>query len=207
MTTPEHLASLDPIFAECLRVGGPLRTVFSRPGGFAGLVRIVFEQQLSTRVADVVWARFETLAGTVTPDRLLSLDDETLRSCGLSRQKILYAKGIAAAVTSGRLDFDALAALPDDDALEALIALKGVGRWTADIYLMASLGRPDVWPVDDLAIKLGVQRLKGWAEKPTRDQLMAVAEPWRPYRSLAARLVWHHYVAVQNAARRPKSEP
>lgn len=207
MTTPEHLASLDPIFAECLRVGGPLRTVFSRPGGFAGLVRIVFEQQLSTRVADVVWARFETLAGTVTPDRLLALDDETLRSCGLSRQKILYAKGIAAAVTSGRLNFDALAALPDDDALEALIALKGVGRWTADIYLMASLGRPDVWPVDDLAIKLGVQRLKGWADKPTRDQLMAVAEPWRPYRSLAARLVWHHYVAVQNTARRPKSEP
>lgn len=207
MTTPEHLASLDPIFAECLRVGGPLRTVFSRPGGFAGLVRIVFEQQLSTRVADVVWARFETLAGAVTPDRLLSLDDELLQSCGLSRQKILYAKGIATAVADGRLDFDALAALPDDAALDTLTALKGVGRWTADIYLMASLGRPDVWPVDDLAIKLGVQRLKGWPEKPSRDQLIAVAEPWRPHRSLAARLVWHHYVAAQTAARRPKSEP
>lgn len=203
--TPEHLASLDPIFAECLRVGGPLVGAFTRPGGFEGLVRIVFEQQLSTRVADTVWNRFAAAAGVVAPDRLLSLDEETLRGCGLSRQKISYARGIAAAVADGRLDFDRLERLSDDEAATELIALKGIGRWTADIFLMAAMKRPDVWPADDLAIRLGVQNLKGWTEKPDRSRLMEVAEPWRPYRSLAARLVWHHYVAVRNAARALKT--
>jgi DNA-3-methyladenine glycosylase II len=203
--TPEHLAALDPMFAECLRVAGPLRTVFSRTGGFGGLVRIVFEQQLSTRVADTVWARFATLAVSVTPERLIELDEAELRACGLSRQKILYAKGIALAVASGDLDFEALEAMEDEEVRDTLTRLKGVGAWTADIYLMASLRRPDVWPVDDLAIRLGVQRLKGWADKPTREALIALAEPWRPYRSLAARLVWHHYVALQAAARQSKS--
>ena len=196
----EHLTALDPIFAESLRVGGPLIRDFSRPGGFPGLLCLIIEQQLSTKVAAALWAKLQGMVGEVTPDAILALADEDLRACGLSRQKIGYARGLARTIADGRLDFDAIHAMDDEEAVAALVALKGIGRWTAEIYLMMALGRPDIWPVGDLAIQLGVQRLKGWAEKPTPAQLLAVAEPWRPHRSLAAKLVWHHYVALQNQA-------
>lgn len=199
----DHLATLDPIFAECLRVGGPTLRDFSRPGGFVGLLRMVMEQQLSTKVALALWEKLRTrLGGVVTPDAILALDDEALRACGFSRQKVGYARGLAEAVASGRLDFDAIHALPDEEAIAELTALKGIGRWSAEVYLMAAQDRPDLWPIGDLAIQLGVQRLKGWDDKPTPKQLMAVAEPWRPHRTIAARLVWHHYVALQEQARR-----
>jgi len=204
--TPEQLASIDPIFAECLRVGGPLRAVFSRTGGFAGLIQIVFEQQLSTQVARVVWERFAAAVGDdVTPSRVNAMDTDAMRACGLSRQKIAYAKGIAEAVIEGRLNFSALQTMTDEDAVRSLVSLKGIGRWTADIYLMAGLGREDIWPVDDLAIILGIQKLKGLAEKPSRAALVGMADPWRPHRTLAANLVWHYYVSVQAAAKRTKS--
>ncbi|MGQ9365295.1 DNA-3-methyladenine glycosylase family protein [Azospirillum sp. ST 5-10] len=197
----DRLAALDPIFAECLRVGGPILRDFTRPAGFPGLLRIVMEQQLSTRVALALWDKLLARLDPVTPEAFLALDDDTLRSCGFSRQKTGYARGIAAAVVSGALDVDAVHALDDEAAIAALSRLKGIGRWSAEIYLMTALDRPDVWPVDDLAIALGVQRLKGWAERPSRAALVAVAEPWRPHRSLAARLVWHHYVALQDRRR------
>lgn len=195
--TPDHLASLDPIFAECIRVGGPLVRDFSRPGGFPGLLRIIMEQQLSTQVALVLWGKLQARLDPVTPDGFLALDEATLKACGFSGRKILYGRILAEAVSSGALDLDALHRMEDEAAIAALVALKGIGRWSAEIYLMSALGRPDVWPVDDLAIQLGVQRLKGWEERPTRAQLLELAEPWRPHRSLAARLVWHHYVALQ----------
>ncbi len=204
----EHLASLDPIFGECLAVGGPVLRDFSRPSGFVGLLRIVMEQQLSTRVAAVLWGKLVAeLGGEPTPGGMLAADEPTLRACGFSRQKIGYARGLAAAVAEGRLDFQALHAMDDAEATAELVKLKGIGRWTADIYLMSALDRPDVWPADDLAIKLGLQRLKGWAEPPSRAALVDAAEPWRPQRSLAARLVWHHYVALQaqSRPRRPTS--
>lgn len=199
----DHLLALDPIFAESLRAGGPLVREFKRDGGFSGLVCIVLEQQLSTRVAAALWAKLLALVGTVTPDSILALGEDDMRACGFSRQKIGYARGIAQATADGRLDFDRLPAMDDEEAVAALTALKGVGRWTADIYLMMAMDRPDIWPVGDLAIQIGVQQLKGWAEKPTAAQLHAVAEPWRPHRSLAAKLVWHHYVAM----RPPKKQP
>lgn len=201
----EHLTTLDPIFAESLRVGGPLVRDFTRPGGFPGLLRIVMEQQLSTKVAVALWEKLLAMVGTVTPDSILALSEEDLRACGFSRQKIGYARGLADAVASGRIDIDAVHRMDDEEAIAALVELKGIGRWTAEIYLMTALGRPDIWPVGDLAIQLGVQRLKGWAEKPTQAQLMAVAEPWRPHRSLAAKLVWHHYVALQDQAVKKKT--
>ncbi|HEY0835434.1 MAG TPA: DNA-3-methyladenine glycosylase 2 family protein [Azospirillum sp.] len=202
--TPDHLASLDPIFAECVRVGGPLVRDFSRPGGFPGLLRIIIEQQLSTQVALVLWGKLEARLNPVTPEGYLSLDDATLKACGFSGRKIVYGRILAESVLSGALDLDALHRMDDESAIAALVALKGIGRWSAEIYLMSALGRPDVWPVDDLAIQLGVQRLKGWEERPSRDRLLEVAEPWRPYRSLAARLVWHHYVALQQRKRDAK---
>ncbi|WP_372398357.1 DNA-3-methyladenine glycosylase 2 family protein [Azospirillum sp. HJ39] len=198
----EHLTALDPIFSECLRVGGPAIRDFSRPSGFVGLLRMVMEQQLSTRVALALWAKLQQrMGGAVTPEAILALDDESLRACGFSRQKIGYARGLADAVASGRLDFDVIHTLSDEEAISRLVALKGIGRWSAEVYLMSTLDRPDIWPIGDLAIQLGVQRLKGWADKPTPRQLIEVAEPWRPYRSFAARLVWHHYVALQEQAR------
>jgi len=204
----DHLAALDPIFAECLRVGGPVIRDFSRPTGFVGLLRMVMEQQLSTTVALALWAKLhDRLGGAVTPDAILALDDETLRACGFSRQKIGYARGLAEAVASGRLDFDIIHDLPDEEAIAQLVALKGIGRWSAEVYLMTTLDRPDIWPIGDLAIQLGVQRLKGWADKPTAKQLIEVAEPWRPHRSLAARLVWHHYVALQEQSRAARGLP
>ncbi len=203
----EHLTSLDPIFAESLRVGGPAIRDFTRPGGFPGLLCLIIEQQLSTKVAAALWAKLQGMVGTVTPDAILALPDEDLRACGLSRQKIGYARGLAQTVAEGRLDLDAIHGMDDEEAIAALVALKGIGRWTAEIYLMMALDRPDIWPVGDLAIQLGVQRLKGWAEKPTPAQLLAVAEPWRPHRSLAAKLVWHHYVALQEQAVQAKKKP
>lgn len=198
----DHLCSLDPVFAECVRIGGPDLRDFTRPAGFPGLVRIVMEQQLSTRVAEALWAKLLGILDPVTPDGLLALPDDTLRACGFSRQKIGYVRGMAEAVAAGRFDVEAVHALPDEEAIAALCRLKGIGRWTAEIYLMTALGRPDLWPVDDLAIKLGLQRLKGWTEVPTRARLVEAGEAWRPHRSLAARLIWHHYVALQDAARK-----
>lgn len=199
----DRLTALDPIFAECLSVGSfPIRD-FARPGGFVGLLRMVMEQQLSTKVALVLWEKLlARLDGNVTPAAILAQDDEGLRACGFSRQKIGYARGLAEAVASGTLDFEIIHALPDEEAIAALVTLKGIGRWSAEVYLMAAQDRPDIWPVGDLAIQLGMQRLKGWADKPTPAQLLAVAEPWRPHRTLAARLVWHHYVALQERARK-----
>lgn len=200
--TPERLAAIDPIFAECLRVGGPVVRDFTRPPGFSGLLRIIMEQQLSTLVAVALWGKLTTRLDPMTPEGFLDLDEATLRECGFSRQKIGYARGLAEALLDGRLDLDALAAMEDEEAIAALVTLKGIGRWSAEIYLMTCLDRPDVWPVDDLAIQLGVQRLKGWAERPSRARLIEVAEPWRPCRSLAAKLVWHHYVALQDLKRK-----
>ncbi|WP_207461780.1 DNA-3-methyladenine glycosylase 2 family protein [Azospirillum sp. SYSU D00513] len=199
--TPQQLAAIDPIFAEALRVGGPELRDFSRPDGFPGLLRVVMEQQLATVVAVALWNKLVARLDTVTPEGFLTLGDEELRSLGFSRQKIGYARGLAEAVAGGRLDLDAIHAMEDEAAIAALVQLKGIGRWSAEIYLMTALGRPDIWPVGDLAIQLGVQRLKGWAEKPSQAELEAVAEPWRPHRSLAAQLVWHHYVALQEQAR------
>ncbi len=200
----EHLTALDPIFAECIRVGGPMRRDFSRPSGFVGLLRMVMEQQLSTKVALALWDKLLTRLGDVTPATILNSDDDALRACGFSRQKVGYARGLAEAVVDGRLDFDAIHALPDEEAIAALVTLKGIGRWSAEVYLMMAQDRPDIWPIGDLAIQLGVQRLKGWADKPTPAQLLAVAEPWRPHRSLAAKLVWHHYVSLQEQAKRAR---
>ncbi|HEV2762017.1 MAG TPA: hypothetical protein VGV38_03400, partial [Pyrinomonadaceae bacterium] len=141
----------------------------------------------------------EKLSGRVTPRRLLKLDDATLRAAGFSRQKTAYCRHLADALASGRLDLDALARLPDADGRAELLKLKGVGRWTADIYLLMALGRPDVWPEGDLALAVAAQRVKRLAARPTPQELEALAEPWRPLRAVAARLLWHHYLSERAA--------
>lgn len=161
--------------------------------GFAGLVRAIAGQQLSAKVAAVIQARLENALTEVTPASVLSLDESAAREIGLSGAKLRYMRGIAEAVESGRLSFEALADMPDDEAIAQLTALKGVGVWTAEIFLLFALRRPDVFPAQDLALQVAGQRLKGLPDRPDPATLRAVAEPWRPYRSTAARFLWHIY--------------
>lgn len=196
-----ELAAVDPIFARALAEAGPLPRLDPRPPGFPGLLRIVLEQQVSTAAGLAMYAKLAAALPCLRPGAFLDLPDETLRACGFSRQKMAYARGAAQAILDGRLDLDALHAAPDDEAAAMLTSLKGFGRWSAEVYLLLHLGRPDLWPVDDLAIQIGVQELAGMPTRPGRRELDALAEPWRPHRSTAARLVWHWYVNARKPVR------
>jgi DNA-3-methyladenine glycosylase II len=207
-TAIQALLNRDTLFGNCLNIAGTLpEPVLRAPAGFSGLLRIILEQQVSTKAAEAMWRKLCAIVDPVTPDTLMALDDDQLRQCGFSRQKMIYARGLAEDVASGRLDMEAVHRMPDDEALESLVRIKGIGRWSAEIYLLLVLGRPDVWPVDDLAVAVGLQWLLGRAGRPPRDELVALGEPWRPYRSTAARLVWHYYLQVAPERRRTKAMP
>jgi DNA-3-methyladenine glycosylase II len=202
-TAIQALLTRDPLFGNCLNIARTLpEPVLRAPAGFPGLLRIILEQQVSTKAAEAMWRKLCAGGDRITPEALLALDDDKLRQCGFSRQKMAYARGLAEDVTSGRLDIEAVHRMPDGEALESLVRIKGIGRWSAEIYLLLVLGRPDVWPVDDLAVAVGLQWLLGRGERPPRDELIALGEPWRPYRSTAARLVWHYYLQVAHERRR-----
>lgn len=187
----DHLAAADPDLGRAAtQVGAPPPR--ARPAGFAGLLNILVAQQVSAAAARAIWGRL-VAGGPPTPVRFLAYDDARLKAIGLSRQKIAYGRGLAADVAAGRLDLDAVAALDDDAAIAALTRIKGVGRWSAEVYLLFCLQRPDVLPADDLALLVAAQRLKGYEQRPTAAGLRAAAEPWRPWRSVAARLLWHYY--------------
>jgi DNA-3-methyladenine glycosylase II len=188
----EALAEVDRDLARAYRVCG-LPPVRRQAPGFPGLVRIIMAQQVSTASAGAIIGRLEAAVRPLTAEGFLALDDSALRAIGLSRQKIVYGRALAEELRAGRLDLDVVATLDDDAALDRLVGLKGVGRWTAEIYLLFALERPDVWPADDLAVQVAAQRLKGLDERPKRPRMVALAEPWRPHRSAAARLLWHLY--------------
>jgi len=202
------LTALDPaLFGRCLALGSPLAPRFRDPG-FPTLLQIIIEQQVSTLAADAMWRRLRGRLDPVTPAAFLMLDEAELRACGFSRQKAGYGRGLAEAVAEGRLDLDGIHALPDEEAIAELVRIKGIGRWSAEIYLLAALGRPDIWPVDDLALALGAQSLLALPDRPPRATLIAHADPWRPHRSAAARLIWHWYVATRAGLRTvPKPPP
>ena len=164
----------------------------ARPKGFPGLIGSVLAQQVSAASARAIWTRLNAV-GPLTPKRFLALGDADLRAIGFSRGKMLYARGIAEAIVSGRLNLRRLHSLPDEEAIAELMELKGIGRWTAEIYLLFGLQRLDVWPADDLALQVAVQKLKRLNGRPNRLQLVAIAEPWRPWRGVAARFLWHYY--------------
>lgn len=164
-----------------------------RPAGFSTLLSIIISQQLATGAAAAIRKRVENLLGEVTPQRFLEVDDETLRAAGLSWRKIEYGNGLAQSIVSGELDVDGLPALDDGQAMRAIMALRGFGRWSAEIYLMFSLQRPDIFPADDLALLVALQRLKGLAEKPTPGQARQLLEPWSPWRSAGSLFLWHYY--------------
>ena len=168
------------------------------------MLRTIIGQQVSVASANAIWARLEGVVGAdMDPPILAAAPDELLRGAGLSRQKIAYVKSLGELVASGALD---LSALPDEDeaAIEALTRIKGIGRWSAEIYLLFAEGRGDVWPAGDLAVQEEVGQLLGLPERPSEKAVRALAEAWRPHRGAAAIFTWHHYTQRLNAGKTGK---
>ena len=191
----EELASGDVDLAAVHAALGP-PPLWDRPQGFATLVYIILEQQVSLASARAAYLRLEQAIHPITPERFLALDDAQLKAIGFSRQKTAYGRILAEAVAGGALDLDALGEMPDDEARAALVQIKGIGRWTADIYLMEALLRPDVWPAGDLALAIAVRRVKRLEKNPNPDELEAIGALYRPWRAAAARMFWHYYLSV-----------
>lgn len=191
----DALARADLDVARALDEAGPPELRRREPG-FEALLGAIVSQQISKAAAQTVWDRLAALAHPLGPDTVLALDDEALRTAGLSRQKAKYARGLAEAVVVGSIDLEGLAHLPDEAVIEQLVSLKGIGRWSAEIYLLFALGRPDAFPADDLALMIGAQRLKRLDERPNRSNLLEIADAWRPWRGPAALLLWHYYSAT-----------
>lgn len=179
--------------AQALEACGGPPPLRRRPAGFDTLARILMGQQLSVASASAIWGRLEAGLGEVTPDAVHATSDETLRSYGLSGPKQRYLRACAQAVTDGLLDFKKLSRMDDADAHEHLIAVKGIGPWTADIYLLSGLGRPDVFPAGDIALQAAAQRLMRKRKRPDADGITKIAKRWQPHRSVAARVLWAYY--------------
>jgi DNA-3-methyladenine glycosylase II len=169
--------------------------LWAREPGFPTLVQIILEQQVSLASARATYERLLRAASPLAPRSFLRLDDAALKAIGFSRQKILYVRHLSESIVEGRLNLDALAELDDEAARAELLKIKGIGSWTADIYLLMALGRPDIWPSGDLALAVAAQKLKGLDARPTETELETLAERWRPYRAVAARLLWHYYLS------------
>ncbi|MBE7219813.1 MAG: DNA-3-methyladenine glycosylase 2 family protein, partial [Caulobacteraceae bacterium] len=170
----------------------------SRPGGFTGLLRMIVGQQVSVVSADATWSRLEVACGgEVTPGRVAALSVDEMRACGFSGQKARYAHAMAEAVSGGRIDFAALSALPEAQALAALEALLGVGRWTAEVYLMMAEARLDAFPAGDIAVQEAMRWLDRGAARPSPAEAYARAERWRPHRAVAAHMLWAWYLQVK----------
>jgi DNA-3-methyladenine glycosylase II len=177
----------------------PLR---SEPPGLAGLAGIVVSQQLSAASADAIWARVVKEVRPFNAKTLLGTSDDALRKTGLSRPKIKTLRAVAGAVAARRLNLAGVSAMSDQDAHEHLTAVWGIGPWTADIYLMFCAGRPDAWSSGDLALQLSVQRAFKLDDKPTPAELDEIAERWRPWRAVAARMLWSYYAETKPSAAR-----
>lgn len=164
-----------------------------RPAGFRSLLRAIVGQQLSIASAAAIWGRLETACGEIEAQTFLALDDDDLRAIGFSRQKTSYARSLAGMIDDGTVRLNRLSRLDDEVAIAELVQIKGIGRWTAEIYLLSALGRPDVFPADDLALMVGAQYLKKLRKRPDSKRLAKLATAWRPHRTAAAHLLWHYY--------------
>ena len=199
MSTPALLADakaalfrLDPDLAGIEAAAGPLpwRT---RAAGFPGLLQAIVGQQISNGAAAAIWRRLAAAPGALDPAGLLALDDDALRGAGLSRPKVLHARALALAFAEGRLHADTLAAMSDEEAVVTMSAVRGLGRWTAEVYLLFALARPDVFPAGDLALAAATADIKHLPARPSPVALREIATAWAPHRALAARLLWHHW--------------
>jgi DNA-3-methyladenine glycosylase II len=193
----KQLASRDKDLSPILeRLGPP--PLWARRPGFATLVKIILEQQVSLASAASMFARLQKNVVPFHPARMLELGEPHLKSLGLTRQKTDYCLNLAQSVTEKRLRLAQLSRMSDGDAKAALLELKGIGPWSADIYLLMALGRPDIWPANDLALAIAITELRQLTSRPNSKQLAEMAEGWRPYRSVAARMLWQFYLAKRN---------
>ncbi|MCB2080074.1 MAG: DNA-3-methyladenine glycosylase 2 family protein [Novosphingobium sp.] len=188
----DRIAGIEPAMARALEIAGyPEPRI--RPTGYSTLLRTIVGQQVSVAAASSIWNKLEAHLGEgLSPERLLAADFDALRGCGLSRQKQGYARSLCELVVSGDLDFDSLPA-DDEQAIAHLTQIKGIGRWSAEIYLLFAEGRPDIWPAGDLAVQEGLRKLFGLPERPKEKATRELAEAWRPHRGAAAIFTWHCY--------------
>jgi len=188
----DALAKVEPKFAAALKRAGYPEPRISEPG-YETLLRTIIGQQVSVHAARSIWNKLEAAVGDISdPAKLTAASDEDLRGAGLSRQKISYARSLAGLVASGDLD---LRNLPKDDeeAIARLVQVKGIGRWSAEIYLLFAEGRADIWPAGDLAVQIEIGRIMGLDERPKEKLVRELGEAWRPHRGAAAIFAWHHY--------------
>lgn len=188
----DAIAAIEPAMARAVtRAGYPPPRLRDR--GYGTLLRTIVGQQVSVAAAQSIWRKLEAGLGDLdTPQTLIAASEDDLRAAGLSRQKAGYAKSLADEVTSGRLDLDNLP-VDDEDAIAALTRVKGIGRWSAEIYLLFAEAREDIWPAGDLAVQIEIGRIMGLDARPTEKATRAIADPWRPHRGAAAIMAWHHY--------------
>ena len=200
----QYLCDSDPDLAHILTLLNP-PPFWTRKPGFASLMGIILEQQVSLASARASFDRLLGAASPLTPDRFLELDDARLKSCGFSRQKTAYGRNLAKAIVDGHLNLSVLNAMPDKIARSELVKVKGIGPWTANIYLLTVLRRPDIWPTEDLALAVAAQKLKRLKARPTTQELENLSIIWKPWRSVAARLLWHYY--LNNHKKSAKENP
>lgn len=187
----------DPDLASIIDRAGPLPWRRRTPG-FPGLLQAIVAQMISNQAAAAIWGRLRALPGALDPGGLLHLSDEALRGAGLSRPKVAHARVLAEAFLDGTLDADSLADMDDEAAIARMVSVRGLGRWTAEIYLLFALDRLDIFPGGDIALAAAAAHLKGLDHRPAPAELRRLAEQWQPARSLAARLLWHHWRHVTN---------
>ncbi len=168
--------------------------LWSREAGFATLLHIILEQHVSLLSAQAAFDKLKTKVGNITPESVLALTDAEMKAAYFSRQKMSYARNLANAVLEKSLNFENLETLPDEKVREELTKIKGIGRWTADIYLLMAMLRADIMPKGDLALHIAWQKLTNLENRPKSDEFLEIAEQWKPFRSVAARLLWHFYL-------------
>jgi DNA-3-methyladenine glycosylase II len=187
------LARRDPDLHQIVKRHGNPPT-WRRPTGFKTLVLLILEQQVSLASARAAFDRLSAAMPNLTPDNALKLTDTKFRKAGVSRQKTRYIRHLSECIQDGTVNFRRLSRMDDDAVRDHLMQVKGVGAWTADVYLLMCLMRPDVWPVGDIALQAAAHEIKGLDARPDPDLLTDIGEQWRPWRSVAARLLWHHYL-------------
>jgi DNA-3-methyladenine glycosylase II len=195
------LARRDRDLASILKQYGP-PPLWARKPGFATLIQIILEQQVSLASAAALFARLNKSMNAFGPDQMLLLGEPHLKSMGLTRQKTAYCLHLSQSLSEKRLTLNQVSRLSDEVAKARLMAVKGIGSWSADIYLLMALRRPDVWPASDLALAIAVKQLRQLKSRPAPDELTEIAESWRPYRSVAARMLWQHYLAQRKGWRK-----
>lgn len=195
----DTLAGMDPDLANIIQTYG-YPPMWNRPNSFESLVHIILEQQVSLASALSALNKLKEKVQEITPARVLSLTDEELKACYFSRQKTAYVRYLAGAIISGQINLEGFASLPDEEVRAQLVALKGIGNWTVDVYLMFVLQRADIFPVGDLAAVNAFKRVKALPPGTTREELVNLATPWQPYRTVATMLLWHQYLSAPRKA-------